>query len=110
MTQAALLFIGGLATLATLGLFVDFRSPDGSPDKATQVLVPFLAAIFWGTFGLSASDVIVRSTSFADASEPIEPLFWLGIVMAILLALYAIHELFFKTYEEVTESNGGLLP
>lgn len=109
MTQAALLFIGALATLATLGIFVDFRDADGNPDRATSVIVPMLAAILWGAFALSSSDVIVRDTSFASASEPITPLFWLGVMFALLLGLYGVHELFFATYEETVNADGGLL-
>lgn len=104
MTELGLLFMGGLATLATLGLFADFRDADGRPDRATQVLVAFLAAVLWGAFGLSANDVIVRDTSFATASEPIQPLFWLGVLMALLVAVYAIWMLFKAVFTESTEA------
>lgn len=109
MTEFGLLFIGSLATLATLGIFYDFRDADGKPDRATSVLVAFLASVLWGGFGLSASDVIVRDTSFANASEPIEPLFWLGVLMALLVGSYAIYGLFKAFYHEATEGDAGLI-
>lgn len=103
MTELGLLFIGFLATLATLGLFADFRDEQGRPDRATQVLVAFLAAVLWGTFGLSASDVYVDDA--ASVAEPLEPLFWLGVIMALLVGLYAIYELLTAVFAESTDTD-----
>lgn len=109
MTELGLLFIGFLATLATLGLFADFRDSEGQRDRATNILIAFLSAVLWGTFGLSASDVIVRDTSFATASEPIEPLFWLGVLLAVLVGIYAIWMLFNAVFTETTEADVELV-
>lgn len=107
MTELGLLFIGGLATLATLGLFVDFQDDEGNPDRATNILVGFLAAVLWGTFGLSASDVYVDDA--AEVAEPLEPLFWLGILLALLTGIFAIWMLLKAIYTESTEADIGHL-
>lgn len=100
MTELGLLFIGTLATMATLGIFVDFRDSDGAPDRATSVLVAFLGGVLWAVFAVSSNDVIVRSSSVATSSEPIEPLFWLGVLMAMLVGIYAIYSLLKAFYAE----------
>jgi uncharacterized membrane protein YuzA (DUF378 family) len=87
MTQPALAILAGLGTLALIGMFRNF-------DGATQVLIRFVGAIVWGMFGLGSFDVIVRSTSYASASEPILPLAFLGIGLAVVMALFALLELF----------------
>jgi phosphate/sulfate permease len=87
VTQLALLFIGALAFVATLGLFYRFG------DRWTGILVEGLAAVLWGLLGLSAMDVIVRQSSFASASEPIWPLVFLGIGMALGVGLYAVYDI-----------------
>lgn len=87
MTQTALVMLGALATLATIGMFYDF------PDRWTGVLVGFAAAFMWGLFGMSSFDVIVRDTSFATASEPIMPLVYVGVAMAMITGLFAINDL-----------------
>lgn len=87
MTELALLFIGALATLATVGMFMDFR------DLWTPVIVSFAAAMLWGLFGMSSFDVIVRDTSFAEASEPILPLVWLGFGFAFATGMFWLWQL-----------------
>lgn len=87
MTQLALLFIGGIALLASLGLFYNFDDP------WTGVLVGFVAAGLWGLFGISSMDVIVRDSAWASASRPIDPLMWVGFALAVLTAFFAIYDL-----------------
>lgn len=81
MTQLTLIFIGGLATLTTAGLGVTYA------DKATQAVVAFAAALFWAIFGMSAFDVYVNDA--ATKSEPITPLAYLGIGLAVIVGLFA---------------------
>lgn len=104
MTEGALLFLGALATLATLGLFANFD------DRWTGVVVTFLAAILWGLFGMSAFDVIVRETTFADSSEPIMPLVYLGFGLAFIIAIYGFYDLLSAAGSEVNEADIGLSP
>lgn len=87
MTELTLVFLGVLATLASLGLFVDFG------DQWTRLVISFTAAILWGVFGLSAFDVVILFTDPIQ-SEPILPLAYLGIAFALMVALYAVWDLF----------------
>lgn len=86
MTQLALVFLGSLATLATAGSLLNV-------DQATRVVMMFGASILWAWFGMSSFDVIVRDTGFASASEPILPLAYLGIGLAIVVGIGAIWSL-----------------
>jgi uncharacterized membrane protein YuzA (DUF378 family) len=104
MTQLALVFLGALSTLATLGLFVEFD------DRWTGVLVEFLAAILWGLFGMSAFDVIVTDGVSPPVSEPILPLAYLGIGLAFILALYGFYDFVQGIGAEASETDMDLLP
>lgn len=84
MTQLALLFMGALATLATVGMFVNL-------DDASRILVSFSGAILWAFFGMSAFDVYVDEA--ATKSEPITPLAYLGIGFAVIVGLFAFYTL-----------------
>lgn len=100
MTQLTLVFMGSLATLATIGMFVNFG------DDATRVLVSFTASIIWGFFGMSAFDVYVNET--ATKSEPILPLAYLGIGFSIIVGLFALFALMqaIRGETEQTTANG----
>jgi uncharacterized membrane protein YuzA (DUF378 family) len=104
MTQLTLVFLGALATLATLGLFVEFD------DRWTSILVEFLAAILWGLFGMSAFDVIVTEHVSPPVSEPILPLAYLGIGLAFIVALYGFYDLIQGFGAEASEADMDLLP
>jgi len=99
VTQLAVLFIGLMAFLATLMFFLPF------PEPYTAVLVEFAAAMLWGLFALSAFDVIVRDASFATASEPIWPLVFLGVGMALATFLLALHDLFSGAMETAASTD-----
>jgi hypothetical protein len=87
MTQLTLLLLAALATLATVGMLLDL-------DRDTQMIIPFLAAILWAFEGLAAWDVIVSTEvvngDIVTVSEPILPLVYLGIGMAMATASYGI--------------------
>lgn len=97
MTELGLLFIGALAVIGTYGLFYTFR------DAWTNLLVEFGTAFLWGLFAYSSMDVIVRSTSFASASEPIMPLVILGVGMALLAFFYALYDLVEKLGQQASD-------
>jgi uncharacterized membrane protein YuzA (DUF378 family) len=99
MTQLALVFLGSLATLATIGMFVNVF------DRWTSLLVTFLAAILWATFGLSSFDVIVRDAAYASASEPITPLAYLGIGLAMIIGVYGLADLVMGVGEEASDTD-----
>lgn len=98
MPLGALLWLGTFAALAGfLGLFKRFD------DNWTPVLLTFLSAFAWGWFGVSSGDVLVRDTPFASASEPIQPLFYMGLGLAFITALFGIWQ-FFKAIGSDAES------
>lgn len=103
ITQLGLLFIGLLAVLSTVGLFIDFRDRNGQPDRGTPVLLAFLGSILWGTFALSSSDVYVDEA--ASTAEALDPLFWVGVLLSALVALYAVWLLFQAIFAETSEAN-----
>lgn len=89
MTPIALIFLGFVALLATLGIFMKRQL-----DRQTKILVTFMAAALWGLFALSAMDVVVRDAAWASASESLDPLMWMGFGMAALTSLYGIYDVF----------------
>ena len=102
MTQSMLLFIGGLATLTTLGMFKDWG------DDWTGVLVAFTAAILWGVFGVSSFDVIiVRDATVTSVSSL--PVVVIGVAFAIITGIYAIMELLYGFGGEASEIDTTLM-
>lgn len=86
MTQLALLFLGALAGVTSIGLFMRTDAP-------TKVVLSFTAAVLWGVFGMSAFDVIIVSESHVVRSEPILPLAYLGLGLAFAATGFAIMQL-----------------
>lgn len=95
--QLSLIFIGLLAVLATISLFVDLG------DRWTNILVTFLASIVWGVFGISSYDVYVDEA--ATVTESVMPLVVLGIGFSGLIALYGFLDIIFGFGEEAAESD-----
>lgn len=85
MTELTLIWMGSLATLATIGMFVDFG------DNATGVIVSFVASILWGFFGISSFDVVIADD--ASVSEPILPLAYLGIGLGVVIGIFTFYRL-----------------
>lgn len=98
----AVLFMGLVALLASIGMFVDFG------DDATRVIVSFLASVVWGLFGMSSFDVYVDDA--ATVSEPIYALAYLGLGLAAVTALFAVLLLFqaIRSEAEQTDPEGFL--
>lgn len=82
-TQLTLLMLGALATLATLGMFVDMDTP-------TQMVVSVVAAMTWAITANASLDVIVRDTYAATASEPVWSLVYLSAILALGTGVYAV--------------------
>lgn len=80
----AVLFLGVFAAAASTGLFINF-------DDGSGVVLGFLGAITWGLMGLSAFDVYVDDA--ATVSEPIYPLVYLGLGLAMVVGLFALARL-----------------
>lgn len=96
MTQPMLLGLGLLATLATIGMFLEFG------DKATRVLVSFVASILWAFVGLSAFNVTVpvEATVYEFAMMPVV---YVGVGMAIATFLFTLYHLMVGLGEEAQE-------
>lgn len=82
----ALYILGALATLGTIGLFMDFN------DDVTHIVVGFAASIVWGLFGMSSFDVIVADSGGVITTNAILPLAYLGIALSLVIGLYVIWE------------------
>lgn len=94
-----LVFIGLLATVATLGLFYQFGDP------WTGVLVELAAAVLWGLFGLSAMDVVIVSDVNPPVSEPLRPLMFLGFGLAAVTFLFVLYDLATGLKHEASETD-----
>jgi hypothetical protein len=85
-TPLTIFFIGLVALLATIGMFVDFG------EENTRVLMAFAAATVWGLLGVSSFDVVVYSgVEYPTASEPILPLAYMGIALALVCAVFGFY-------------------
>lgn len=80
----AVLFLGVFAAASSVGLFVDF-------DDGSGVVLGFLGAITWGLMGLSSFDVYLDDA--ASVSEPVYPLVYLGLGLAMIVGLFALARL-----------------
>lgn len=102
MSETTLLFIGVLATLATIGLFVDFT------DDWTGVVVAFGGAILWGIFGMSAYDVKVYEAATVYSTTYM-PLVVIGIGFGIMVGIYSVAMLFSAFNTESDDVDTSLL-
>lgn len=82
-TQLTLLFLGTLATLATIGMFVDM-------DDATTIVVSAMAAILWAIMANASLDVITNASLGVAASEPVWSLVYVAAIMALGTAAFAV--------------------
>lgn len=98
--QLMVVFIGSLATIASIGMFVQFGDE-------TDLLVPFIAAILWGTDGLLSFDVIVTSTDAVTRSEPQMSIAILFIGFGLVCALYGVWQIFKAPAREMEETDMG---
>jgi len=94
-----LLFLGSLATLASVGMARDFD------DDGTDILLAFFAAITWGLVGLSSFDVYVNEA--ASKTQPVYPLAGLGVALASICALFGIQRLLETLGTHVGEVSEG---
>jgi hypothetical protein len=84
MTVGSVLFILGVAVLASLGLVYDFG------DAATNVLAGFVASVFWVVGGLSAFSAYSQAWT---GSRELAPVAYLAIGMGLLTAALALYQL-----------------
>lgn len=99
MTQLAVLFIATLAAIATAAMFVNVA------DRWTEVLIPFLASLLWGVAGLSSFDV--HAQAFGNSAEPMLPLAYLAIGLAMATGVYGFADLIVGIGEQASEVDAG---
>jgi hypothetical protein len=103
MTQLALMFMGALATLGTIGLFLNFQ------DDMTRGLVGFAGSVVWFLFGISSFDVIVVDSYAATKSEPIMPLVFVGFGFGAVVALFSLKAIFDGIGDEASTVESELM-
>jgi hypothetical protein len=81
-TPLTLVFLGALATLATIGMMVDM-------DTATQLVVSVLAAVTWAITGNAALDVMTAPERTA-ASEPVWGVVYVSVILALATGAFAL--------------------
>jgi len=86
-TQLTLLFLGTLATLATIGMFLDM-------DEPTAIVVSVFAALPWAIMANASLDVITNASLGVEASEPVWSLVYVGAIMAFATAAFAVFNVF----------------
>ena len=100
MTPLLLAWLGTFAALVSyLGLFKRGQFDD----DWTPVLLTFLGAALWAMVGMGGFDVIVTDAVDPPVSEPVTPVAYVGIGLAMLVGLYQLADLllgFGKTASE----------
>jgi len=101
MTELTVVWLGSLATLTTVGLFYQFG------DRWTALLIEFGGAMLWSLFAVSSMNVIVTDGVAPPVSEPMLPLVYLGIGMALVTFLFALYDLFKGVSAEASDMDVG---
>lgn len=103
ITPLILLGMGALAAgISYLGLFARFG------DNFTPVLLQATAAAIWGAFGMSAFNVEMSQRLCCSREAEILPLAYLGIGLALLMALFMISDLFTAIGDEARQTDQEL--
>jgi len=100
MTEFTLVFIGTLATLASVGMFAPM-------DGFTEIVLPFVAALLWGVVAFGAFEVIPLADE-SGATVEIMPLVWMAAGFAALSTLLGIYAVLTVTAEEATPDDRGI--
>lgn len=101
ITELTFVWLGSIATLATIGMFHNFG------DGATRIIVSFVASILWGAFGMSGFNVIVDDA--ATVSEPILPLAFLGIAFSVSAGLFAFYNMLVVGTQEIDDTSTSMI-
>lgn len=83
MTEPVLLFLAGVAVLATVGMFQEFG------DRWTVVLVAVVASMLWGVVGLESFDV-VRTSSGVTVHYEILSMVYVGLGFSMVTGFFAV--------------------
>lgn len=101
MTEGILLFLAGMALLATIGMFQEYG------DRWTVVLVAVTASILWGIVGLESFDV-VKTTSGVTTHYEILSMVYVGIGFSMITGFFALYHFLKGVSSEtgMTETDG----
>lgn len=81
-TPLTLVSLGSLATLATIGMFVDM-------DAATQIVVSVVAAMTWAITANAALAVLVAPER-TSATEPVWGIVYVGAILAFATGAFSV--------------------
>lgn len=87
------------AALSYYGLFVPFN------DRWTPILMAYLGSALWFIMGMSAFDI--RLGAATSGGEPVITFVIMGFGIGALVFLFATHDLFFGSVEEIDERATG---
>lgn len=102
MTQSALLALALFATIATIGMFVDFG------DMATRALVTFVAALTWGTVAVTSFNVLLPGHRPEATTVSLTPLAYVAGALAATLFLFAVWFVMKALKDSVSDSDFGI--
>jgi len=81
-TPTTLVFLGAVATLATIGMMIDM-------DIATQLVVSVFAAVGWAITANAALDVMTAPGRTA-ASEPVWGVVYVSVILALATGVFSL--------------------
>lgn len=91
--ELTFIWLGSVAVLASVGVFV-------SMDPTTDTLMPFIAAVIWGAFGLVGFDVAITDTN-PPVTTSAGPVAYLGFMFAFMAMAFGIWQLVTKPAKEM---------
>lgn len=98
MTQTALLWLASFATLATIGMFLQYG------DQATRPLVGFTASITWALVSISAFNVTVaRDATVYEFS--FTPIVYFAGGLALITFLFVLRLLLVTAKDEAANAD-----
>lgn len=95
ISDLVLVWLGTVGLVASIGMFVQMD------DRATNMLIPFIAAIVWGLFMMAGFDVAYTESGETATMWPVVAL---GGGFAMSSLAFGIYELLYGTAKEVDEN------
>lgn len=96
ISDLALVWLGSVAVLASIGVLVPM-------DRLTNIIIPWVAAIWWGATGLSAGEVAISDTDPVVTAD-FQPVLWLGVVMAFVCVMLGLYEIVAGTAKTIGDA------
>jgi ABC-type nickel/cobalt efflux system permease component RcnA len=102
MTQTAVLAVGLLATIATIGMFVNFG------DMASRALVTFTASLLWGTVAVTSFNVLLPGHRPEATTVTLTPVAYVAGALAGVLFMFAVWFVMKTLKDSVSDSDFGI--